>query len=280
MQLGDEQLEGVDKLLEKFETLFSAGTRGFKQTHLTEYIIEIVVSTWCSPVIVVDKKQIPGQPKKFRLVLDYRALNSVTRLQRYQLPLISQILTSLKMSSCISVLDLTMAYHHIPIRESNKVKTAFQAPGLPKFEYNYVSFGLVNATYAFQQLITAILFNLKIQKEGNERRVNAFVYLDDIITFSDLYEEHLEDLYLIMSRLQSANLTLKKEKCYLFKIGVNFLGYTLCCKGVKPQTEKVKAIRKMGPPVTKSQLQTFLGGMNTLANGNFICWADFLKSNR
>ena len=195
------------------------------------------MSPWCRPVIVVDKRQIPGQPKEFRLVVDYRPLNLVMKLQRYQLPLISQILTSLKMSSCISVLDLTMAYHHIPIRESDKVMTAFQAPGLPKFEYNYVSFGLVNAPYAFQQLITAILFNLKIQKEGNERRVNAFVYLDDIITFSDSYEEHLEDLDLVMSRLQSANLTLKKEKCYLFKTDVNFLGYMLCCKGVKPQTK-------------------------------------------
>ena len=50
-----------------------------------------------------------------------------------------------------------MAYHHIPIRECDKAKTAFHAPGLPKFEYNYVSFGLVNAPYAFQQLITAIV---------------------------------------------------------------------------------------------------------------------------
>ena len=110
------------------------------------------------------------------------------------------------------MLDLTMAYHHIPIRESDKAKTAFQAPGLPKFEYNYVAFGLVNAPYTFQQLITAILFNLKIQKGGNERRVNAFVYLDDIIIFSDLYDEHVEDLDLVMSKLQSANLTLKERK--------------------------------------------------------------------
>ena len=42
MQLNDEQLMGVHKLLGKFETLFSAGTRGFKQTHLTEYIIETI----------------------------------------------------------------------------------------------------------------------------------------------------------------------------------------------------------------------------------------------
>ena len=96
-------------------------------------IIPHSISLWCSPVIVVDKKQVPGQPKEFRLVVDYRAVNSMMKLQRYQLALISQILTSLKMNSCISVLDLTMAYHHIPIRESDKAKTAFQAPGLPKF---------------------------------------------------------------------------------------------------------------------------------------------------
>ena len=119
-----------------------------------------------------------------------------------------------------------MAYHHIPIRESDKAKTAFQALGLPKFKYNYVSFGLVNAPYAFQQLITAILFNPKTQKEGKEGKVNAFMYLDDIIIFSDLYKEHLEDLDLVMSRLQSANLTEEREmlpvqnKCQLPQIHI------------------------------------------------------------
>ena len=98
MQLSDEQNNGVDELMKKFSTLFSAGTRGFKQTHLAEYVIKTVgspiekktyplpmvkmdwvcdkvehllnagiihhsVSPWCSPVIVVDKKQIPGQPR-------------------------------------------------------------------------------------------------------------------------------------------------------------------------------------------------------------------------
>ena len=204
MQLNVEQSKHVENLLSKFDNLFSMGTRGFKQTHLTEYIIETMgnpvekkpyplpmvkmnwvrdeverllkagivhhsVSPWCSPVIVVEKKQIPGQQKEFRLVVDYRALNSVMKLQQYQLPLISQILTLLKISTCISVLDLIMAYHHIPIRECDKAKTAFQAPGLPKFEYNYVSFGLVNTLYAFQQLITMILFNLKLTREGKER---------------------------------------------------------------------------------------------------------------
>ena len=116
MQLNVEQADRIENLLSKFDTLFSTGTRGFKQTHLTEYIIKTVgspvekkpyplpmvkmnwvrdevecllkagiihhsVSPWCSPVIVIDKKQIPGQQKEFRLVVDYRALNSVMKLQ-------------------------------------------------------------------------------------------------------------------------------------------------------------------------------------------------------
>ena len=92
--------------------------------------------------------------------------------------------------------------------------------------------------------------------------MNTLVYLDDIIIFSDSYAENMEDLNLVMNRLQSANLTLKKEKCYLFQTNVNFLGYTLCSKGVRLQTDKIKAIRNMGPPMTKSHLHTFSGGMN------------------
>ena len=38
-----------------------------------------------------------------------------------------------------------------------------------------------------------------------------------------------------------------------------FLGTLCVVKGVRPQTEKVEAIRKMGPPTTKSQLQYVLG---------------------
>ena len=46
------RLTTIENLLSKFSTLFSMGTRGFKQTHLTEYIIE----TMGSPV---EKKPYP-----------------------------------------------------------------------------------------------------------------------------------------------------------------------------------------------------------------------------
>ena len=42
MKLNVEQADRIENLLSKFGTLFSTGTRGFKQTHLTEYIIKTV----------------------------------------------------------------------------------------------------------------------------------------------------------------------------------------------------------------------------------------------
>ena len=63
MQLSDEQHKGVSKLLEKFDTLFSAGPQGFKQTHLTEYIIETVGNP-------IEKKPYPLPMVKMNWVYD------------------------------------------------------------------------------------------------------------------------------------------------------------------------------------------------------------------
>ena len=287
-----DQQDRLQQLIRSFPALFSAGEKGVKQTDYSLYTIDTVgnpidkkpyplpiskrawvedeierlhkagiirhsVSPWCSPIIVVDKKQIPGAPKEYRLVVDYRALNGVTKLKRFQLPLIPEILHSLKANKYISVLDVCRAYYSIRIAEKDKCKTAFQCPGLPKFEFNYVSFGLVNAPYAFQQLITSVLFNAKV----GQRKIDCHVYLDDVIILSQTFDEHLEDVGEVLARMQAANLTLKENKCHFLKDEVNFLGYTICHRGVKPQIDKVQAIIQLARPVSKGQLRSFIGAV-------------------
>ena len=63
MKLNVEQTDRVENLLSKFSTLFSTGTRGFKQTHLAEYIIETVGSP-------VEKKPYPLPMVKMDWVCD------------------------------------------------------------------------------------------------------------------------------------------------------------------------------------------------------------------
>ena len=87
----------------------------------------------------------------------------------------------------------------------------------------------------------------------------AFSYLDDIIIFSVTPEEHLKHIRIVLKRLQSANLKMKKSKCCFFKRELHYLGHLLTTEGIKPQPEKVKAISELKPPSTSKGVTEFLG---------------------
>ena len=78
-------------------------------------------------------------------------------------------------------------------------------------------------------------------------------YLDDIIIFSDTAKQQLKHIQIVLSRLKHAKLMLKKSKCSFFKQELHYLGHLLTTNGIKPQTEKVKAISKMKPPKIRKE---------------------------
>ena len=82
----------------------------------------------------------------------------------------------------------------------------------------------------------------------------AFAHLDNIILFSNIAEEHLKHIQIVIDRLKAAQLKLKKSKCSFFKRELYYLGHLLTIEGVKPQIEKVKAIHEMKPPVNSKGL--------------------------
>ena len=87
----------------------------------------------------------------------------------------------------------------------------------------------------------------------------AFAYLGDIITSSNTAEEHLKHIQIIINRLRTAQLQLKKSKCSFFKKELYYLGHLLTTEGIKPQIEKVKAIHEIKPPTTQKGVREFLG---------------------
>ena len=200
-------------------------------------------SSWSAPIVVVPKSD-GGK----RLCIDYRALNQITRTYIWPMPRIEDILAKLGKAKFFTTLDLRSGYHHIALDKHSIKKTAFCTP-FGKYEYLKVPFGLAQAPSYFQKLMNKVLNGLNF----------AFAYLDDIIIFSTTAEEHVRHIQIVIDRLKSAQLKLKKSKCAFFKKELYYLGHLLTTEGIKPQFEKVKAIHEMKPPNNPKGIRKFLG---------------------
>ena len=143
-------------------------------------------SSWSAPIIIVPK----GDGGKC-LVIDYRALDKVTRKFTWPMPKVEDIFSKLNRATYFTTLDLWAGYHHIPLDKSSIPKTAFNSP-FGKYEYMKVPFGLAQAPAYFQELMTGILKNFNF----------AIAYLDDIIIFSKTFQEHLSHIRMVFKKLK------------------------------------------------------------------------------
>ena len=183
---------------------------------LTAKVIHSSHSSWSAPIIVVPK----GDGGKC-LVIDYRALNKVTRKFTWPMPKVEDIFSKLNGATYFTTLDLHAGYHHIPLDKSSIPKTAFNSP-FGKYEYIKVPFGLAQAPAYFQELMTGILKDFPF----------AIAYLDDIIIFSKMPQEHLSHICMVFKKLRTANLSMKKSKCNFFSKEIQYLGHILSTTGI------------------------------------------------
>lgn len=129
-------------------------------------------------------------------------------------------------------------------------KTAFVTPqGL--YEFIRMLFGLKNAPATFQRLMNHILRDY-INK-------TCVVYLDDILIFSTSLTEHLKNLTDVLRVLKNNNLKLQISKCSFLRKNTEVLGHILTEEGLKPNMNKVIAIKNLPLPQTEKQLRSFLG---------------------
>ena len=110
---------------------------------LDKGFIRVSHSPAAAPVLFVRK---PGGGLRF--CVDYRALNRITKKDRYPLPLIQETLAQIAKAKWYTKLDVSAAFHKIRIAEGEEWKTAFRTRyGL--FEWLVTLFGLVNAPSTF-----------------------------------------------------------------------------------------------------------------------------------
>ncbi|GFX21676.1 hypothetical protein TNCV_1200561 [Trichonephila clavipes] len=202
---------------------------------LAQGIIRPSKSPWSSPLHIVPKSDSTVRP-----VGDYRQLNSVTEFDSYPMPYLNDFAHALHGKKIFSKIDIFKAFHQIPIAECDIPKTAVTTPwGL--YEYTHLCFGLVNAPQTFMRFMHEVLRGLPF----------CFVYLDDILCYSENAEEHRSHLRTIFQRLSSYGLKLNISKCVFGVTELIFLGHFITPDGIKPLPDKVQAVLDYKQPETR-----------------------------
>ena len=173
--------------------------------------------------------------------------NAINRTYVWSMPRVKDIFAKLGKARLFTTLDLRSGYHHMTLDDDAIKKTAFVMP-LGKYEYLKVPFGLAQASTYFLNLMKKVLNWLHF----------TLAYLDDVIILSESAEQHLKHIQIVLTRLKQAKLCLKMSKCLFFKQELHYLGHLLTMEGIKPQSEKAKAILAMKLPRNQKGVRGFL----------------------
>ena len=150
-------------------------------------IYPILDSKWVSPVHVVPKKSgitvvkndknelVPTRMVTgWRMCIDYRRLNAVTKKDHFPLPFIDQMLERLTGHDFNCFVDGLSGFYQIPIAPEDQEKTTFTCP-FGTFAFRRMPFGLCNAPATFQRCMISI-FSDMLEK-------SIEVFMDDFFVF-------------------------------------------------------------------------------------------------
>src|SRR6266536_5752604 len=215
---------------------------------LKEEIIKKSKSPWESPVVLVSKKD-----GSIRFCVDYKKVNDLTIVDAHPLLIVNDTVDKIGGKKYYTSIDLASRYWQVEVDENSQDIIVFVI--LWKlYQFNVMPFGLTNAPATFQRLINYVLHDY----------LNDFVviYLDDILVCSDTFDEHINHLRKVFTKLREANLVIKLKKCKFGKRKIKFLGHTIGTDGLRTDLENIEKIINCPVPTDVTGVRKFMGLCN------------------
>ncbi|XP_070045784.1 uncharacterized protein [Nicotiana tomentosiformis] len=176
----------------------------------------------------------------WRVCMDYRKLNKVTRKDNFSLPFLDQMLDRLARRAYYCSLDGYSGYNQILIAPEDQEKTTFTCP-YGTFTFSRMPFRLCNAPTTFQQCMMSIFTDM----------VEDFieVFMDDFSIVWYSFKKCVDNLDKVLACCEETNLVLNWEKChFMVKEGIVF-DHMISKNGIKVDKAKIEVISKL-PPTT------------------------------
>jgi hypothetical protein len=158
-------------------------------------IYPIADSKWVSPVHCVPKKGgitvVPNDENElvaqrtvtsYRMCIDFKKLNKVTKKDHYPLPFMDQMLERLSKHSHFCYLDGYSVFSQISLHKDDQEKTTFTCP-FDTFAHRRMPFGVCNVPATFQRCMNAIFANY------TENIMEVF--LDDFFVYGTSFDNCL-----------------------------------------------------------------------------------------
>nr|GEW63691.1 putative reverse transcriptase domain, aspartic peptidase domain protein [Tanacetum cinerariifolium] len=131
-----------------------------------------------------------------------------------------------------SKIGLRSGYHQLRVHEDDILKNAFRTR-YGNFEFTVMPFGLTNAPAVFKDLMN------RVCRPYLDKFV--IVFIDDILIYSKIQEEHVEYLRLVLGLLKKEKLYAKLSKCEFWLREVQFLRHVINGNGIHVDPSKIEA---------------------------------------
>ncbi|CAF1518057.1 unnamed protein product [Rotaria sp. Silwood1] len=182
-------------------------------------LIERSTSPWSSPVILVKKKD-----RTRIFCVDYRRLNHTK-------------------------FDFKAGYFQVPLDKADQPKTAFSTRD-GHFQFKVLSQGLTNGPPTFQRIVNQIL--------GPNRWKHVLAYIDDIIIYSQNFNEHLKHIEEVCLLLHEANFKSNVDKCEVARTEILFLGHLIKAGTIKPDPDTIRGLTETREPTSAEEAFRFV----------------------
>lgn len=181
---------------------------------------------WCAPMVPVPRKN--GQ---VRICVGLNPLNEAVEREKYILATLDDILPKLAGASVLT------AGSHYRISANPFTQTVSNLQLL---------------SHRSEDISSTAVHSESPALKGH---TGTAAFMDDIIVYGETPKVHDQRLKRVLQTLKDAWLKFNEEKCKLRRTQIQFFGHIVDKHGVRPDTEKVEAIRNVQPPQNITELK-------------------------
>jgi len=201
------------------------------------------------PTDWVNSMVVSSRGKKIRICLEPGDLNKAVKREHYPIPTVEEIAAKIPEAKVFTVLVAKSGYLQIKLDYESSLLTTMNTP-IDRYRYRHKS-----APELYQRAMDEMLEDID----------HEYAIMDDILIAGRDIAHHDSVLEAVLNRARTYKLKLNFEKVSVRKQKVQYVGHIISAEGLKPDPEKVTAMKDMPPPETKEDVRRFLGSIQYLA---------------